>query len=251
MITCQIDGKIATLTINRPKVNAINGELVNQLQTNLDDLITEKRINGIILTGLPGFFSAGLDVLELFPLNRGEILNFWTRFNRLLITLFTCPKLIFSAISGHSPAGGAVLAIMTDYRVMASGKFKIGLNEVAVGLTLPGAIGEVFQYLLGTRQAEKYALTGSLVSPEKALDLGLIDEVCEPEDILGITKNRLGEWLELPSVQQGLTKQKLRKSISDRMEADFEIDTNHIVEIWFNEQGRKVLAALVKSLTRN
>ena len=110
MITCQIDGKIATLTINRPKVNAINGELVNQLQTNLDDLITEKRINGIILTGIPGFFSAGLDVLELFPLNRGEILNFWTRFNRLLITLFTCPKLTFSAISGHSPAGGTVLA---------------------------------------------------------------------------------------------------------------------------------------------
>ena len=83
------------------------------------------------------------------------------------------------------------------------------------------------------------------------LDLGLIDEVCEAEDILDTTKNRLREWLKLPSVQQGLTKQKLRKSIADRMEADFEIDTNHIVEIWFNEQGRKVLAALVKSLTRN
>lgn len=249
MITCQIEGGIATLILNRPKVNAINGEMVNQLQSHLDELITEKRIKGIILTGIPGFFSAGLDVLELFPLNREEILKFWTRFNRLLITLFTYPKLIFSAISGHSPAGGTVLAIMTDYRVMASGKFKIGLNEVAVGLTLPGAIGEVFQYLLGNRQAEMYALTGSLVSPEKALDMGLVDEVCVAEDVLDTTKNRLEEWLELPSIQQGLTKQKLRKSIADRMEVDFEKDTNDIVEIWFNEQGRKVLGGLVKSLT--
>lgn len=249
MITCQIEGGIATLILNRPKVNAINGEMVNQLQSHLDELITEKRIKGIILTGIPGFFSAGLDVLELFPLNREEILKFWIRFNRLLITLFTYPKLIFSAISGHSPAGGTVLAIMTDYRVMASGKFKIGLNEVAVGLTLPGAIGEVFQYLLGNRQAEMYALTGSLVSPEKALDMGLVDEVCVAEDVLDTTKNRLEEWLELPSIQQGLTKQKLRKSIADRMEVDFEKDTNDIVEIWFNEQGRKVLGGLVKSLT--
>ena len=249
IIKCKIEGEIAVLTFNRPKVNAINAEFVNQLQSHLELLIHDKRINGIILTGSPGFFSAGLDVVELFPLGKKDIQEFWAKFNRLLITLFTCPKLIFSAISGHSPAGGTVLAIMTDYRIMNSGNYKIGLNEVAVGLTLPGAIGEVFQYLLGTRNAEKYALTGSLLTPETALAAGLIDEICEPENMLETTKNRLKDWLKLPSVQQGLTKLKMRKKIASRMENDFEKDTAEIVSIWFDKSGREVLGNLVKNLT--
>lgn len=250
IIKCQTEGEIAVLTFNRPKVNAINAEFVNQLQSRLDLLIQDNRINGIILTGTPGFFSAGLDVVELFPLGKEDIQEFWAKFNRLLITLFTCPKLIFSAISGHSPAGGTVLAIMTDYRIMASGKYKIGLNEVAVGLTLPGAIGEVFQYLLGTRNAEKYALTGSLLTPETAMSTGLIDEICESDTILETAKNRLRDWLKLPSAQQGQTKLKMRKSIASRMENDIEKDTAEIVNIWFDKRGREVLGNLVKNLTK-
>ena len=66
----------------------------------------------------------------------------------MLIKIYSYPKIIFSAISGHSPAGGTVLAIMTDYRIMNQGKYFIGLNEVAVGLTMPIGIGEVFKNIL-------------------------------------------------------------------------------------------------------
>ena len=69
---------------------------------------------------------AGLDVLELFPQSKEELTKFWVKFNQLLLELFSYPKLIFSAITGHSPAGGTVLSIMTDYRIMAEGNYKIG-----------------------------------------------------------------------------------------------------------------------------
>ena len=245
-----IDGKIAILQLNRPKVNAINEEMVDELLHYLSEIKNDNSINGIILTGNTGFFSAGLDVLELFPQSKEELTHFWIKFNRLLLELFSYPKLIFSAITGHSPAGGTVFAIMTDYRVMANGNYKIGLNEVAVGLILPGAIGKVFQYILGSRNAEIYGLTGKLVNPEEALKVGLIDEIHPLENVLEQTKQKMKSWLKLPNYQQGLTKLKLRDSLIKDIEENQNIFTQEIIDIWFSEPGQKVLGGLVSKLKK-
>ena len=246
----QIESNIAILQLNRPKANAINENMVDELLLHLSKIKNDDSINGIILTGNAGFFSAGLDVLELFPQTEEEIKNFWIKFNKLLIELFSYPKLIFSAITGHSPAGGTVLAIMTDYRIMAEGNYKIGLNEVAVGLILPGAIGKVFRYILGSRNAEIYGLTGKLVLAEQALNVGLVDEVIPLENVLEETKNRMDTWLKLPNYQQGLTKLKLRDSIINEIKMNQEIYTQEIIDIWFSEPGKKILGGLVNKLRK-
>jgi Delta3-Delta2-enoyl-CoA isomerase len=245
-----IDGNVAILQLNRPKVNAINEEMVDELLHHLLSLKNNEKINGIILTGNNGFFSAGLDVLELFPQSKQELTQFWSKFNKLLLELFSFPKLIFSAITGHSPAGGTVLSIMTDYRIMAEGKYKIGLNEVAVGLILPGAIGGVYQYILGTRNAEIFGLTGKLANPEEALNVGLIDEIQPMENVLESTKLKMQEWLKLPSYQQGLTKLKLRENLIQKITANQENYTNEIVDIWFSEPGQHILGGLVNRLKK-
>ena len=246
----QIDGNIATLQLNRPKVNAINEKMVEDLLQNLSEIKKDEKIQGIILTGNSGFFSAGLDVLELFPQSKEELTQFWVKFNQLLLELFSYPKLIFSAITGHSPAGGTVLSIMTDYRIMAEGNYKIGLNEVAVGLILPGAIGAVYQYILGTRNAEIFGLTGKLVNPEEALKVGLIDEIQPMEFVLESTKSIMLQWLKLPSYQQGLTKLKLRESYIQKIKNNQDNYTQEIVDIWFSEPGQKILGGLVNRLKK-
>ncbi len=245
-----IEDKIAILQLNRPKANAINEEMVDEILVHLSIIRNDDSIDGIILTGNLGFFSAGLDVLELFPQSKQEITNFWIKFNQLLVELFSYPKLIFSAITGHSPAGGTVLAIMTDYRVMAEGNYKIGLNEVAVGLILPGAIGKVFQYILGPRNAEKYGLTGKLVSAKKALNVGLIDEIIPLDNVLEETKIRMKTWLKLPNYQQRLTKLKLRDSIIKEIKQNQKIYTQEIIDIWFSKPGQEILSGLVSKLKK-
>ena len=245
-----IEGEIAILQLNRPKANAINENIVDELLQHLSEIKNDDSINGIILTGNSGFFSAGLDVLELFPQSKEEITIFWIKFNQLLIELFSYPKLIFSAITGHSPAGGTVLAIMTDYRIMAEGNYKIGLNEVAVGLILPGAIGKVFQYILGSRNAEIYGLTGKLVPAEHALNVGLVDEVVPLDDVLEETKNRIQDWLKLPNYQQGLTKLKLRDSIIKEIIQNQEVYTQEIIDTWFSAPGQTILGGLVSKLKK-
>jgi len=251
MINLDIQNRIATLQLARPKVNAINLEMVEQLNHHLSQLRTDNSIRGIILTGSQGIFSGGLDVLDLYPRTSDYMTKFWQDFTNLLLTLFSYPKPIISAISGHSPAGGTVMAIMTDYRIMADGEYTIGLNEVAVGLILPESICRVYQYLLGNRQAELLASTGTLVNPEKALDLGLIDEICAPFKLLDRSVEVMEQWLRLPSAQMSHTKQQLRAETVRYLKACQPTDIEQMTRIWFEPEFRKVMGELVKMLGGN
>ncbi len=153
MIKSDINGDIGVISIDRPPVNAINPELVSSLSQALDSFKSNDDINGVILQGRDGIFSAGLDITHLFPKDREYIDSFWKDFSTLLVSMFSFPKPLYSSIGGHCPAGGTVMVIMSDYRIMSKGNYVIGLNEVDVGLTVPYGIGMVFQYVVGNRNA--------------------------------------------------------------------------------------------------
>ncbi len=248
MLKITQNADIAIVQLNRPKVNAINHEMVLQLSACLDNFIKDDSVRGVILAGLPGVFSGGLDVLDLYPRDQAYMTQFWQDFTDLLHRLFTYPKLIFTAITGHSPAGGTVLAIMTDYRIMAKGEYSVGLNEVAVGLILPNSIGQVYQYLLGNRKAERMAITGSLVSPKEALEIGLVDELCDSAEITDLALMRMQDWLKLPAFQQTTTKLQLRENVIERFRKYQSTDVAKMVEIWFQPSFQKVMGDLVKKL---
>lgn len=248
MLDLSKQNNIAIIQLNRPKVNALNREMVVQLSNTLNSLKEDLETEGVILTGLPGIFSGGLDVIDLYGRDRDFITGFWQNFTTLLYQLFTYPKLLFTAITGHSPAGGTVLAIMTDYRVMAEGDFSIGLNEVAVGLILPNSIGQVYQYLLGNRRAEMLALTGTLVSPTEAHRIGLVDELSKPGEELKQALYKMNSWLELPRQQQIATKLQLRKRIIEQFKRFQRDDVAKMVEIWFEPSFQQVMRKLVKKL---
>ena len=158
MIKVSQQDQIQILELNRPKVNAIDESLIKALNNELDKAESNNSIKGIILTGQDGIFSGGLDIINLYEKDKEYMKSFWDLFPNLLLRIYRYPKLIFTAISGHSPAGGTVISIMTDYRIMSKGNYVIGLNEVAVGLSMPIGIGRVFQSLLGERVAEKMTL---------------------------------------------------------------------------------------------
>ena len=242
--------EIRILSINRPPVNAINIQVVSDLNQRLSDAKIDKQVSGVILTGLEGYFSAGLDVIELFPLRKAEIRIFWNGFYKLLQLIYTFPKPLFSALSGHSPAGGTVMAIMTDYRLMASGDFSIGLNEVSVGLVIPNSIAEIFSSLVGRRNAELMALNGSLISPDQALKWHLIDEMCPQNQLINRSVDKMTSWLELPAQQQMMTKMEFRKPIIEKMKMNMEFELDELQNIWFSKEFQTAMGRLVADLTK-
>ena len=119
----------AIVQLNRGKVNAINHDLVKELRITIEELKKDDSIRGVIISGKPNYYSAGLDIKEIYYYNDAEIAAFFKDFGNLYLELAKFPKPLIAAITGHSPAGGTVIAITCDHRVMAEGeKFTIGLN---------------------------------------------------------------------------------------------------------------------------
>ena len=250
MIKTDINSDIGIISIDRAPVNAINHDLILELKNALDSFKQNESISGVILEGREGIFSAGLDITYLFPKDREYIEKFWKDFSSLLITMFSFSKPLYSSISGHCPAGGTVMVIMTDYRIMADGKYVIGLNEVDVGLTVPYGLGHVFQYVVGQRNAEDLLLKAKLISPQEAISVGLIDEVCDLNKLLDTTLDRISIASSLYSNQQAQTKKILRESTLQIFENNLDQDTQLILDSWFSNSGQKRLEFLYNKLQK-
>src|SRR5690242_3028689 len=150
-------GPIRELRLDRPPVNALSAELISVLRQAIATRPSQG-VRALILSGSPGRFSGGLDVPSLLALDRAAIDNVWHDFYGLLGALAQSPIPIATAITGHAPAGGTVLSIFCDWRVMAEGDFRIGLNEVQVGIQMPPLILKALRRLVGPRQAEHMAV---------------------------------------------------------------------------------------------
>ena len=146
--------------MDRPPANALNHALVDALLAALDT-VQASSARALILTGRPGMFSGGLDVPGLIDCKRPEIERFWQQFFRLSGRLAASPVPVIAALSGHAPAGGAVLALQCDYRIGINGNFRIGLNEVQVGLPVPGTILLALEEVIGLRLARRIATRGT------------------------------------------------------------------------------------------
>jgi len=250
MIKSYQKNQIQIIELNRPKVNAIDDSLISSLNIELDKIERNDSIKGLILTGQSGVFSAGLDIVSLYNKDKEYMETFWLMFSSLLLRIYRYPKLVFSAISGHSPAGGTVISIMTDYRIMSKGNYVIGLNEVAVGLSMPIGIGRVFQSLLGERIAEKMTLTGKLVNPEEAESIGLIDEVVESDNLLNHSIETMNKWLKLPFNKQIQSKLSLRKEVIDLMVDTVKKENDNFINAWFSDECRMTMKKIINKLSK-
>lgn len=238
---------IREIRLARPPVNAIDAAMMLAVQAALDKA-ADDGVSGVILSGRPGLFSAGLDIPSLLMLDRDAILEFWRSFFRVLKTLAGFPVPVFAAIGGHNPAGGTVFAIFCDRRIAAKGDFKMGLNEVAVGLALPPPIFYAYRLLLGQREAERLAVVGAMITSDEALACGLVDELCEPDDVVTTALVRIRQMLKLPRRAMQATRAIARQPLMDIFD---QLDKGAVEEItdgWFGEETQSVLGELVASL---
>jgi enoyl-CoA hydratase/carnithine racemase len=238
-------GSVFEIRMDKAPANAMDTAFVKALRA-VHREVCEQGAAAIVISGRPGMFSGGLDVPAIMPLERPQVLDFWVCFMDLMQGLAASPVPVTAAITGHSPAGGAVLALHCDYRIAARGDFKIGLNEVQVGLPVPSTIGRVLAALVGPRKAQQLTMQGRLISPAEALELGMVDELVEPEEVI----SRAVEWsqqlVSLPPIAMNTTrlqaKEELLQHIADANDAQL------TTEFWFSEETQAAMRALVQRL---
>ena len=245
---------VIELRLARPPVNALDSELVKQLRTAIESA-PALGARGIVLSGRAGMFSAGLDVPALLQLKRSELIAFFRDFFALCNVIASSAVPIVAAITGHSPAGGAVLGIFCDYRVMARSvdatkPFRIGLNEVQVGLTVPTVIQLGLQRLVGPYRAERLLVAGAMVQPEQALSIGLVDEVVNADEVVSRSIEWVREQLKSPQLAMLGTRQIARRDLVRIFEYPENLELDDFADAWFGSETQSTLKALVAKLKK-
>lgn len=240
---------VRELRLARPPANALDPELVAALQRALTEA-PDSGARAMVLSASPGVYSGGLDVPALLALDRDEMEGFLDEFLELLRALALSEIPVVAAITGHAPAGGAVLAIHCDYRVMAKGDFKIGLNEVRVGIPLPQSLHSVLARVVGRRQAERLAVRGLLVPAAEALAIGLVDELVPPEEVVARAIEVARDFLAVPPTAMRRTRELARRDLAMIFESEQRDTWQRFVDDWFSPETQGALRALVERLAK-
>jgi len=239
-------GEVGEIMLDRPPVNAMNQALVDDLMAAYTRL-GDDGARAVVISGREGLFSAGLDVPELLQLSREQILCFWESFFQLMSALAGSKIPVVAAITGHAPAGGAVLALHCDYRVATRGDFYIGLNEVQVGLPVPPNILFMLELVVGHRQAALLASSGRLLSPEQALQCGFIDDLVDSGKSVSTALEWAEKLLELPPAAMNTTRLSAKAAVIERAR-DNENYAVTATDYWFSEETQETMRKLVENL---
>jgi len=243
-------GAIREIRLDRPPANALNPELIDALFQALGK--AGEAADAVIVSGRPGMFSGGLDVPELIGLGPGQMAEFWKDFIRLLKRIASMPVPTVFAMTGHAAAGGIVLALFGDYRIMPRGAFKTGFNEVQVGLVVPPQVHQALLRLIGAHAAERILVAGEMMESQRALEIGLVDELAdEPNAVV----RRAIDWCEgllaLPRPAMTRTRSIARADLVQLFEDSDSQDIGRFIGTWFEAPTQQTLRQLVKRLSGN
>lgn len=173
------------IEIDNGKVNAINLPLLQDLNQAFAELNRDEEIKGVILTGRPNCFSAGLDIVSLAMGGVDLAGPFWRAYFQLCQTMIRFPKPLVAAITGYAPAGATIMALMTDYKIMARGqKHVFGMHEFKMNLQIPELLCRIYAYYAGEKNAWLAVQQARLFHADEAVTAGLINEAAEVEDVL-------------------------------------------------------------------
>lgn len=181
LVDYQLNDGVATLVINNGKANALSHEVFAALNAALDQAEQDKAV--VIITGQPGIFSGGYDLKEMQkgPNEAAALVKVGSTFTRRLAAF---PLPIIAACSGHAIAKGAFILLSVDYRIGVEGGFKLGLNEVAIGMTMHHAGIEIARHRLAPAHFYRSVINAEIYSPDGAVAAGYLDEVVAPEQLL-------------------------------------------------------------------
>jgi Delta3-Delta2-enoyl-CoA isomerase len=227
---------LAEVRIERGKVNALNEEVVDELSECFRRLGADAAVRSIVLTGTGKFFSFGFDIPGFLGHSKEAFLGYLRKFAALYRELFAHPRPVVAALNGHAVAGGCMLALACDVRLMAAGKGKIALNEITFGSSLFAGSVEMLRYWVGGRSAQQIACSGAMFLPEEALALGLVDRVVPEAELLAAAREVAGVHGAKDPAAFRSVKGLLRGPVLEEMARREEASLREFVDIWYSER---------------
>jgi enoyl-CoA hydratase len=230
---------VTIVRLDHPPVNAFDLELVE------DAVHTFRGVDGpVVLTGAGKCFSAGVDLRAFLDGGDAYADRLLAAASAAFLAVFDHPAPVVAAINGHAIAGGCVLAMAADVRVMSRGK--IGLSEVAVGVPFPVAALEICRYVMGP-SVTRAALQADNIDAESALARGWIDELVTADDLLARATAVASALGQHAPAAYALTKEQLHRPARDAIDAGAQMDAQ-VVAGWKSAETRARIGAFLDAL---
>lgn len=230
VVTYELQGRVAVITIDDGKANAVTHAVADGLRDGLARARTEA--GAVVIAGRPGRFSAGFDlgVMTASPEGARNLLRAGAE---VALEIFAFPMPVVIASTGHALAMGGILLLAADYRIGAEGSFKIGLNEVAIGMPVPGFAVELARECLTTKAFTVAINHAHVYDPAGAVEAGYLDEIVAADDVVTAAIAHAAELADrLRSSAFALTRVNCRGAASALLSAKLDDDiASFVVEI--------------------
>ena len=226
-VTLEKHDHVAVVTLDDGRANAITREVVDDINGHLDGIDADDDVRAVLIAGRPGRFCAGFD-LEAMTGGEETMKDLVKAGGRLAARLFVQPRPVVVACTGHALAMGALLLLAADHRIGAEGDWKIGLNEVAIGMAMPRWGVELARYRLVPSHLDWRLVLGQTCTPEEAVASGFLDRLVPAERMV---EEALATARRLAALRTGAvsgTKDRLRGEIADRMLHDMDGDLRSV-----------------------
>lgn len=233
---------VAIIRLAKSVTNPIGMQLVNDLSAKVREARDDPEVHAVMVTGESDrFFSIGLDIPELIEYEKERFTEFVHHFDQLCIDLYSLPKPTVFALRGHATAGGAILALTGDHRIMTSGRAVMGLNEVRLGVTVPYPADQMLRDLVGTRTARDVMEVGDFYEPSELLAMGLVDEVVPPDQVLFIARELATSLASSSTGAYAAIKANRTAPVVAAIEARLEEKQREFVDMWYSDAAQAQL----------
>lgn len=241
---------IATITLHRPPVNSFNIPFASQLASTLKELQHSSAEALIVKSSQPTTFSAGLDLNVLHGISEDDLRTFWTLMQDTWYYMYSSRLAKVAMINGHCLAGGTIIAAACDYRVAAQGQYGIGVTAARIGLIAPPWFLKTLTYLMGQRNTELYLQLGKAFTPDEALSVGLVDEVCAPNDLEETCYRALQPFLAVSQDARAKMAYYLREEVLEQFLATREQDLERFVNFVMSDSVQHRIGKFIEQLKK-
>ena len=221
LVTLDITNKVATVTLNNGKVNAISHQVIAELNQALDQAEAAKAV--VILTGKQGILSGGFD-LKTMQTSMTAAMALVTEGSKLTRRLLSSPSPIIAACPGHAVAKGAFLLLSCDYRIGIEGPYKIGLNEVAIGMTMHHAGIEMARERIPKNYLHRALFNAEMFDPATAMQAGFLDKVVAADQLMAEAEQVAEYFKTLNLRAHHATRLKARQAYLELLDKAIELD---------------------------
>uniref|UniRef100_A0A8I5N556 Enoyl-CoA delta isomerase 1, mitochondrial n=2 Tax=Papio anubis TaxID=9555 RepID=A0A8I5N556_PAPAN len=241
---------VAVMKLKNPPVNTLSLEFLTELVICLEKLENDKSFRGVVLTSdCPGVFSAGLDLTEMCGKSPAHYAEYWKAVQELWLRFYQSNLVLVSAINGACPAGGCLMTLTCDYRVLADNpRYCIGLNETQLGIVAPFWFKDTLENVIGHRAAERALQLGLLFPPAEALQVGIVDQVVPEEQVQSTALSAIAQWMTIPDHARQLTKAMMRKATASRLITQRDADVQNFVSFVSKDSIQKSLQLYLERL---